>query len=709
LHVERLEDRWMLAADLIVEDVWTSPSTVVSGGEFTIFARVKNQGDSNANAGLFANQEATFFLNGTMHGEGDDYDNLGPGETLVVRSPSIAAPSPGVHQIRAFADGNDEVSESDETNNDRTEDITVGTPLSWRSGPEAGAEVISSRHAGEDVWARVEGTPGEQYEIEIWEDDSPGQGMSGDDHITSFDITIGPDGFGTVSWSAVWQGDDTVAPENQFYLYYDAPGSLPNLSSEPLEVSVRAIPGVNAFRNPLAYDWGNSGPNENVITASLQRLTADFNDDNRIDGADFLNWQRRFSTTPGITSELVRWKDDFGGESRIDSTKQTWVVVHGRNGALDPDLDPRMWRLANAVDSATSDDQVLTLDWREGASSQNAVDFSAEAWIVSVANWAQQALAGYGFASTNVNLVGHSFGAVIAGELAAAYAGGVNTILAIDPAEDPPFLLSGSSYSTDNVIFGGDNSSYAWAFYSTDGIPVLGGIAGNEETPTTADEAFVVEDSEHSAVVDLVSAMIETPNGPVSQFFPLDRLLAMTDGPWLPNQFKANGQPQSGGGYEAVITSTAEGTEPLGIDFISASPVIADTGNYDQDGDADSIDFLPWHRSCGASGVRRYADGRSTGPVNRGDLRGRAADLALAAYEPAQPFELTDRFTDRAPSRLVEKPAKSSPPVYVSPRERDYDFADFEIFSDGGIAGVPRVRLTHARRRIHSKSCFVSR
>ena len=114
--------------DLIVEDIWTEPSTVTEGENYKIFGRIRNQGDAVADAGLLANQEALFYVDGVKYGEGDDYDNLAPGATLVVESITLTGPTAGTHAIRVEADGNSEVSESNEGNNSRSESITVVEP-----------------------------------------------------------------------------------------------------------------------------------------------------------------------------------------------------------------------------------------------------------------------------------------------------------------------------------------------------------------------------------------------------------------------------------------------------------------------------------------------------------------------------------------------------------------------------------------------------
>lgn len=568
LRIEQLESRWLLTADLVVDGIWTEPDTVIAGEEFRIMASVRNAGTTTADAGFFRNQEAVFFLDGEQQGEGDDYDGLDPAQSLVVQSPVLETTA-GMHTIEVFADGNDEVAESNENNNRLSTSINVTAKLSWRDGPGIAAGIVYSATTGQSVYARVEGSAGEQLEVEVWEEDG-----SGDDRIDSFTITVGASGFGTHQWDAAWQGNDSDGPRNEYYLFYDVPFSISNTASELLSVSVAAGAGVNSYTNRLSYDWGGSGPGEGVIDVTLDRLD---------------------STAP------------------IDPAMQTWVVIHGRNGSFSEPTD-RVKQLADDVVLAREDDQVITLNWSEGADSPLIIDFFGESWLVPVAQWTAEVLEAYGFTTSLVNLVGHSWGAVISGELAATLPGGVNTVLVIDPAEDaiPPL---GTTYSTDNVIFGSDNSNHSWAFFTP-------GIAGNEETPTTADEAFVVADSEHSRVVDLVAAMIADPVDETSRFFSLDRLLAYAAGPWQLDQYAADGSPDSNSGYEAVISSTNNGTQAVGVEFVNknAAPLPA-AGDYDQDEDVDGADFLQWQLSFGTTSTNFLpADGNFTGTVESGDL-----------------------------------------------------------------------------------------
>ena len=125
---ELLEDRTLLSPDLVVLDLWTEPSSVIQGQSYKIKAQIKNQGNTTADAGWFANQEALFYVDGVKYGEGDDYDNLAAGATLTVESITLTGPSAGTHTIKVKADGNNEVSESNESNNERSESITVNAP-----------------------------------------------------------------------------------------------------------------------------------------------------------------------------------------------------------------------------------------------------------------------------------------------------------------------------------------------------------------------------------------------------------------------------------------------------------------------------------------------------------------------------------------------------------------------------------------------------
>lgn len=579
------------APDLIVENIWTDPARVYAGEDFIIRGRIKNQGNATADAGLLANQEVTFFLNDDEYGEGDDYDGLDPNETLNVRSISIDSPGVGTHSIRAKADGNNEVAESDEGNNSRTEDITVYRRLSWRTGPSPDDAEVTSIRAGESVWAVADGAsdPGETIVVAVIEDDTEGLDILGNDNIANLSIALDSEGIGAVEWVAPWQGDDLDTPNNRFYLSYDGGLFDPQYESPYLRTYVGSGAG-NSFTGHLAYDWGGNIPIEGTIDATIKR---------------------------------------FDSSLPIDPNTRTWLVIHGRNGSFAPGNtndetnENRMLQLAEAVDEVTGADQVLTLDWRDGAEAffnevTETYDFSGEGWLETVGKWASAALDNMGFTTSVLNVIGHSWGGVITGELAGAFPGGVNRVVAIDPAEDAPPPL-GKLYSTESVDFGGAHSGYSWSFYSRDGGS-FGITAGSDVSPETADEAFVVTGSEHSRVVDLFRLMISDPTGPVSRFFSLERLLSGKRGPWVRDVYASDGTTDPEGLYEAVIASTDVVSRPTGISYNSSGAAIVYPGDYNGDGVVNLADYTVWRNNLGSEPAPfRGADGNGTGTVTLSD------------------------------------------------------------------------------------------
>jgi len=111
--------------DLIVEDIWTEPSQVIEGANYVIRARIRNQGNAMASGG----QVAWFFVDGAPVGN-DGYGDVAPGASVVVETDTFALTGPpaGSHSVRVEADYYDDVAESNESNNDRTESFLVDPP-----------------------------------------------------------------------------------------------------------------------------------------------------------------------------------------------------------------------------------------------------------------------------------------------------------------------------------------------------------------------------------------------------------------------------------------------------------------------------------------------------------------------------------------------------------------------------------------------------
>ncbi|MHC4401862.1 MAG: Calx-beta domain-containing protein, partial [Planctomycetota bacterium] len=263
------------------------------------------------------------------------------------------------------------------------------------------------------------------------------------------------------------------------------------------------------------------------------------------------------------------------------------------------------------IHSASGEEQVLTLDWSVIAGLGIG---DTESYIIPVAEWAGSALTSYGFGGGLLNLVGHSFGAYVATEMAERITGGVNTIVGLDPAADW-FLDGRYNPNTAGEVDFAEYSQFAWTFSDA------GGWMGSAITPGSADEAIAVKDTDHSPVVSLFANMLNgVGNADVLQYFPLSRLQTYAPGPWMPDQYNHSGNPSSSGTFEAVITATSSGTYASSIDFVSqsdtTSPTVAVSApNGGEDWAAGSVHNITWTASdnVGVTSVDLYYSNNGPG------------------------------------------------------------------------------------------------
>ena len=248
-------------------------------------------------------------------------------------------------------------------------------------------------------------------------------------------------------------------------------------------------------------------------------------------------------------SRSVSIRSFTSGAGILDNVA-TWIVIHGRNSSPS---SSNLVQLATALDARFSNDQLLVLDWSSAAAS-GLFGGAGENYIKPVAAWASSALTVYGLMPDELNLVGHSWGAYVAAELAelepalGTIPHGVNSIVALDPATDYP----GGSYNptaSGEVNFA-RNSHFSWSFYA------YGGLFGSATTAQTAHESFVVTGTDHSKLANVVGNLV-TVN--FAGQFDLDRLLAGTSsGLWAPNSYSSSGRRSSSGTFEAVIAATSD-------------------------------------------------------------------------------------------------------------------------------------------------------
>jgi len=110
--------------DLVIEDIWwvdaygNTVTSVTSGQPFTFWFKVKNVGDATA----YSFYVRCYF--GIWQGEAY-IDSLSAGSYVNVYAENVSFSSIGYHSFRAIADYYNDVAESDESNNERTESLYV--------------------------------------------------------------------------------------------------------------------------------------------------------------------------------------------------------------------------------------------------------------------------------------------------------------------------------------------------------------------------------------------------------------------------------------------------------------------------------------------------------------------------------------------------------------------------------------------------------
>jgi uncharacterized protein with LGFP repeats/pimeloyl-ACP methyl ester carboxylesterase len=162
----------------------------------------------------------------------------------------------------------------------------------------------------------------------------------------------------------------------------------------------------------------------------------------------------------------------------LSSNRKTWIVMHGMDGKSGDSLE-----LAKAIDNFRSDDQVLNIDWNEGAKSDTNVYIGAS-HIVATAKTIVDFIIEKGLAN-QINLVGHSLGALLSYEISKQLyernSVKVSSIIALDPAST---TLGG--YTNVSQVNFSQYSQWSRGFYGSF-------LLGNEYKANTAKESFKME------------------------------------------------------------------------------------------------------------------------------------------------------------------------------------------------------------------------
>jgi hypothetical protein len=116
-----------------------------------------------------------------------------------------------------------------------------------------------------------------------------------------------------------------------------------------------------------------------------------------------------------------------GSTAPISTIRETWVSIHGWRSTPED-----MRSVATAIGESSDEVQVLDLNWSTVAANRDLVSVALR--VDQVAAWAAEKLREWNIPSSNLNLVGHSLGGYMTDELARRVAGGVDRIVALDPA-----------------------------------------------------------------------------------------------------------------------------------------------------------------------------------------------------------------------------------------------------------------------------------
>ena len=196
----------------------------------------------------------------------------------------------------------------------------------------------------------------------------------------------------------------------------------------------------------------------------------------------------------------------------LQSNRDTVVIVHGWNG--NDESNNTIGRLAKttATSQQYANANVITLDWRGGASDGNV--YLAAQRIEAVAQWTVDRLRELGIDRNRTIVFGHSLGAYVASKIGEFF-GGIKEIVALDPAAGWTNLdMNGDKDLFQGVKNFRDVASNSVALVASD---AEGGGAGDNNFAATAADSFIVaftgyknptpnnpfrrDDDYHSAVV----------------------------------------------------------------------------------------------------------------------------------------------------------------------------------------------------------------
>ena len=264
-----------------------------------------------------------------------------------------------------------------------------------------------------------------------------------------------------------------------------------------------------------------TGPRGEAISRTLKRGTYALSVDRGRRAADTpysltlqadLNYEAVDLGGTNFTLAIVR---DDGSTAPIRTDQETWVMIHGWLGS-----PAAMHPIGQAIDAASRHNQVLEVDWSAAAADANPVTVITR--VPDVAAFVARKLTDWGIPHTSINLVGHSYGGYMSDQVAKRISGGVDRIVALDPA----------TLALGGVDFAGTD----FAAHSRFSLALVGSDYATASAATTADETINVNVGNrsslatHGAVRDLFAGITRLNNGTPDAISALFSLRAIETG-----------------------------------------------------------------------------------------------------------------------------------------------------------------------------------
>jgi pimeloyl-ACP methyl ester carboxylesterase len=253
------------------------------------------------------------------------------------------------------------------------------------------------------------------------------------------------------------------------------------------------------------------------------------------------------------TSSVTLYAPDGSAPATLDKQRTVWLVIHGLNSSKD---DASMQALAQAIDAASPDDQVILVDWAKLSDNPGSnVTAVNNAWAAGDALAAKVRQAG--IRTSQLNVVGFSAGGLVASRVAKELHG-VNRTVAVDPAA-PDISVDHKGrkiYAPTNFA---RYSKYSIAFYGASYVP--GSLSADDTIAMTSLQGDQLEQHVESLYVFTTmlrrAAGVESaPADNVSRLFSIQNILAANVPAWHKNYYAP--------GYEALLSCDATpGSSPL--------------------------------------------------------------------------------------------------------------------------------------------------